>query len=68
MNSNKEGAGDETESTDEMKGGQKLFSSFIQLVKASSVPVSSHTHTHTFSDFMLSCRQQWKPDPSEVVV
>lgn len=42
--SNKEGAGDETERRDEMKGGQKLFSSFIQLAKASSVPMSSHTH------------------------
>lgn len=47
MNLNKEGAGDETKRSDEMKGGQKLFSSFIQLVKASSVPMSSHTHTHT---------------------
>lgn len=52
MNSNKEGAGDETEREDEMKGGQKLFSSFIQLVKASSVPMSSHSPT--FSDNMLS--------------
>lgn len=52
-----------------MKGGQKLFSSFIQLVKTSSVPMSSHTHTHTPSvTYSVSCRQQWKSDPSEVLV
>lgn len=50
-----------------MKGGQKLFSSFIQLVKTSSVPMSSHTHTPSVT-YSVSCRQQWKSDPSEVLV
>lgn len=62
--SNKEGAGDERERRDEMKGGQKLFSSFIQLAKLHLYPCPP---THTFSDYMLSCRQQWKPDPSQLV-
>lgn len=53
MDSNKEEIREETERRDEMKGGQKVFSSFIQLVKALTVPKSTlslsdtHTSTHT---------------------